>query len=225
MINLEFKIKMENKEINFNDAHYLEDTNKTAIEGTEYLEPNFIIDAYSKGYFPMYEELYNAVLWHCPDPRAVIDINNPKQMSRSLKRNITKFEYEVKYDTQFETVMRKCADRDETWIIEKMVGAYTELHRLGFAHSVETYYEGQLVGGLYGLTIGGAFFGESMFSTKTDASKFAFYKLIENLKEKEFILLDSQYINDFTESLGATEIPLINFKKTLAKAIILERRF
>lgn len=216
---------MEEKEINFDNSNNLQDTNKSEIEGTEYLEPNFIIDAYSKGYFPMYEELYNAVLWHCPDPRAVIDIYNPKPMSRSLKRNIVKFEYEVGYDTQFENVMRKCADREETWIIEKMVGAYTELHRLGFAHSIETYFEGELVGGLYGLTIGGAFFGESMFSTKTDASKFAFNKLIENLREKEFILLDSQYINDFTQSLGAVEIPLNNFKRTLAKAIKLERRF
>lgn len=221
---------MDSKEqniINLNLENVLnsETSDKIEIEGLEYLEPNFIIDAYSKGYFPMYEEQYNAVLWHCPDPRAVIDINNPKPMSRSLKRNIAKFEYEVGFDTQFENVMRKCADREETWIVEKMIDSYSQLHKLGFAHSVETYYEGELVGGLYGLTIGGAFFGESMFSTKTDASKFAFYKLIENLKEKEFILLDSQYINDFTESLGAIEIPLNIFKKTLAKAIKLERRF
>lgn len=190
-----------------------------------FLSPEFILIAYSKGFFPMYEEYYNNITWHNPNPRAIIPLENPKTPPRSLRQTIKKFDYTIDFNQNFEAVIRNCAKREETWITEEMINAYINLNKLGYAQSVETYSNGELVGGLYGLTIGGAFFGESMYSQTTSASKFAFFELINKLKEKNFILLDSQYINDFTASLGAIEIPEELFKEKLNKAIKLKRSF
>lgn len=196
------------------------------IEGIEFLTTDFLIDAYSKGFFPMYEEDYNAVLWHNPDPRAIFDLSNLKKMPRSIVKNALKESFYIKLDEQFEQVMRKCADREETWIIEKMIEVYSELHKLGFAHSLEVYNKSdELVGGLYGLSIGGAFFGESMFNTVPDASKFALFKLIEHLQKQNYLLLDSQYLNPHTQSLGAFNIPASHFKRLLRDALKLEVSF
>lgn len=200
--------------------------NEDNIEGIEFLTPEFLIDAYSKGYFPMYEEDYNAVLWHNPNPRAIFDLFDPKPMPKSLAKTARKNLFTIQIDKQFETVMRKCADREETWIIEKMIEVYTELHNLGYAHSVEVYTpDEQLVGGLYGIAIGGAFFGESMFNTVPDASKYALFQLIEHLQAREFILLDSQYLNSHTRSLGAINIPSSQFKRMLRDALKLDVSF
>jgi|GEM_PF-87356 len=190
-----------------------------------FLSPEFILIAYSKGFFPMYEEYYNNITWHNPNPRAVIPLENHKTPARSLRQTIKKFDYTIDFNQNFEAVIRNCAKRDETWITEEMIKAYINLNKLGYAQSVETYSNGELVGGLYGLTIGGAFFGESMYSQTTSASKFAFFELISRLKDKQFILLDSQYINDFTSTLGAIEIPEELFKEKLNKAIKLKRDF
>lgn len=190
-----------------------------------FLSPEFILIAYSKGFFPMYEEYYNNITWHNPNPRAIIPLDYTKTPPRSLKQTIKKFNYTVNFNKNFEAVIRNCAKREETWITEDMIKAYINLHQLGYAQSVETYSNDNLVGGLYGLTIGGAFFGESMFSHSTSASKFAFFELIARLKEKQFLLLDSQYINDFTASLGAIEIPEESFKEQLNIAINLDKNF
>jgi len=122
-------------------------------------------------------------------------------------------------------VMEKCSEREDTWISEEIIETYMQLHYLGMAHSVETFEDDILVGGLYGVSIGGAFFGESMFNNVTDASKGAFFYLIERLKKRNFLLLDSQYINPFTKQLGAIEVSYSDYTKRLIKAINLHTSF
>jgi leucyl/phenylalanyl-tRNA--protein transferase len=158
------------------------------------------------------------IYWHCPDPRAIIPLENTNK-PKSLKRNERKFDFEYRVDTDFEAVITKCGERKDTWISDEIIETYITLHKLGSAHSVETYVDNNLVGGLYGVAIGGAFFGESMFNTQTDAAKGAFYNLIEILQKRNFLLLDTQYINPFTQQLGAIEISFMDYSKKLIKAI------
>ncbi|TNE32955.1 leucyl/phenylalanyl-tRNA--protein transferase [bacterium] len=181
------------------------------------IKPEILIQAYKQGYFPMADHKDGDVYWHCPDPRAIIPLENPKK-PKSLKRTEMKYEFEYRFDTNFKVVIEKCAEREDTWISREIIETYMQLHYLGMAHSVETYLDDELVGGLYGVAIGGAFFGESMFNTFTDAGKGAFFRLIERLSERKFLLLDSQYINPFTKQLGAIEIPYIEYLKLLIKA-------
>lgn len=190
------------------------------LKDKEYLDVAIFFAAYRSGFFPMFHnEGVNEVLWHNPPHRAIFDLTNPPKMPKSVKKSAEKFGYEVKFDTNFECVIKNCANRTTTWLIKQMADIYIELYYLGFAHCVEVYSANQLVGGLYGVSIGCAFFGESMFHKKTDASKFAFYKLVDRLLEKKFTLLDSQYLNDFTQSLGAFEISEEEFHKKLKDAI------
>jgi leucyl/phenylalanyl-tRNA--protein transferase len=192
------------------------------------LTPEVIITAYKQGYFPMSEpdgELY----WHCPDPRAVIPLDQVL-ISRSLRKTLAKGIYEVRINTDFHGVICGCAERKETWISDEIIETYCQLHELGYAHSVEAWFNdarfgSRLVGGLYGVTLGGTFFGESMFSRMTDASKVAFVGLTERLRERGFTLLDSQYINPHMESLGAIEIPRSVFLYHLWLALRLPCRF
>lgn len=188
------------------------------------IKPEILIQAYKQGYFPMADHKHGDIYWHCPDPRAVIPLESPKK-PKSLKRSEDKYEFEYRVDTCFRTVMEKCAEREDTWISDEIIETYMQLHYLGMAHSVETYEDDELVGGLYGVAIGGAFFGESMFNTVTDASKGAFFHLIERLKERKFLLLDSQYINPFTQQLGAIEVSYSDYTKRLIKAINLPTTF
>jgi len=188
------------------------------------IKPEVLLQAYKQGYFPMADSKEGEVYWHCPDPRAIIPLDNPKK-PKSLKKSEEKYEFEYRVDTNFKAVITKCANRDDTWISDEIIETYTMLHERGSAHSVETYMDNELVGGLYGVAIGGAFFGESMFNTKTDAAKGAFYYLIELLKDKNFLLLDSQYINPFTKQLGAVEISYMDYSKKLIKAINLATSF
>ncbi len=166
----------------------------------------------------MADEREGEIFWHSPDPRAIIPLDSAKP-PRSLKQFLKKTPLEYKIDAQFKKVVVECANRKETWINDEIIQAYTELHELGFAHCVESYLNNELVGGLYGVTIGGAFFGESMFFKISNASKAAFYHLVKTMKKRGFILLDSQYINYFTESLGAIEIPKERYLKILNRAI------
>lgn len=185
---------------------------------TKKLTPELLIAAYSQGYFPMAEG--GGIYWHWPDPRAIIPldgVNVPRSLRQVLKKGI----FETRINTAFKSVMEQCAARQSTWISGEFIQAYTELHELGKAHSVEAWHEGMLVGGLYGIALGGAFFGESMFSHMTDASKVAFVRLTDVLKSQGFILLDTQYINPHTERLGAIEIPGYHYMATLQKALAL----
>jgi leucyl/phenylalanyl-tRNA--protein transferase len=180
-----------------------------------------LVYAYASGVFPMAEET-GEILWYSPDPRAIIPIDSYKP-AKSLKPIINQMRFEIRVNTSFEQVMRNCAlpraTEDETWISEELVQAYTSLHKMGLAHSVEAWQDGILVGGLYGVALGGAFFGESMFSLVSNSSKVAFHYLVQILREQNYSLLDSQFMNDNVLRYGAIEIPRSEYKKRLAKAL------
>jgi leucyl/phenylalanyl-tRNA--protein transferase len=188
------------------------------------LSAEFLLVAYQQGYFPMADPETGEILFFSPDPRAIIPLD-AVHISRSLRQTLRKQLYEIRINTAFEAVMRECANRPNTWISPEMIALYTELHHMGYAHSVESWYQGQLVGGLYGVALGGAFFGESMFSRMPDASKVAFVALIERLRERGFVLLDAQYSNPHTQRLGAIEIPRSEFLAQLRAAVRLHCRF
>ncbi|MCX6193253.1 MAG: leucyl/phenylalanyl-tRNA--protein transferase [Cytophagales bacterium] len=180
-----------------------------------------LVYAYASGVFPMAEET-GEILWYSPDPRAIIPIDTYKP-AKSLKPFINQKRFEIRINTCFEQVMRNCAlprpGEEETWISEELVLAYTNLHKMGLAHSVEAWQAGKLVGGLYGVALGGAFFGESMFSLVSNSSKVAFHYLVQILREQNYSLLDSQFMNDNVLRYGAIDIPRSEYKKRLAKAL------
>ncbi|MDZ4745441.1 MAG: leucyl/phenylalanyl-tRNA--protein transferase [bacterium] len=180
--------------------------------------PEVLLVGYRNGFFPMAESGTGRIAWHRPDPRAIIPTDNV-HISRSLRKAIQRQTFRITFNTAFETVVTHCSLREESWISDEIIEAYTGLHEMGYAHSVEAWQGSTLVGGLYGVHIGAAFFGESMFSTVSDASKVAFAHLVARLVRREFRLLDTQYINDFTRSLGAVEIPDAEYTVLLADAI------
>jgi len=182
------------------------------------IPPQVLLTAYREGFFPMAEERNGAIYWHFADPRAIIPLDKIKP-HKSVRQTIRRENLEFKIDNNFETVIRKCAAREETWISDELIDSYINLHHFGYAHSVETYRNGELVGGLYGVAIGGAFFGESMFSETSNASKAAFFYLGYHLINRGFVLLDSQYINEHTKLLGAIEIPGSVYLDILKRAI------
>lgn len=186
-----------------------------------------LIYGYINGIFPM-ADADGTLYWYAPDPRAVIPIDTYKP-ARSLRPVLNQRRFEIRVNNDFEQVMRHCslprsAD-DSTWISEEIISAYTELHRMGLAHSVETYMDDRLVGGLYGVTLGAAFFGESMFHHVSDASKVAFHYLVLTLREQQFELLDTQFINDNVRRFGAIEIPKAEYLKRLKAALRKKARF
>lgn len=185
------------------------------------LSPQQLIEAYSRGIFPWFNP-GEPVLWWSPDPRMVLFPGELK-VSRSLRKTLKKRDYEVRVDTAFRQVMKACAaPRDGhggTWITPAMIDAYTELHRLGLAHSVETWMEGKLVGGLYGVSLGRMFYGESMFSLATDASKIAFVHLVRQLERWGFGMIDCQMKTAHLASLGAREIPRAEFSQKLSELV------
>lgn len=188
------------------------------------ISPEIILNAYLQGYFPMAEGDSSEIYWHSPNPRAIIPLDNPK-MPKSLRKSIRKNGYSFTIDENFEFVIRACAEREETWISEEIIENYCELNSWGVAHSIETWVGDDIVGGLYGISLGSAFFGESMFNLKSDAAKGAFFFLIEYLQGKDFTLLDSQYINHFTEQLGAVEISKKDYYKLLKVALAVKNKF
>jgi len=188
------------------------------------IEPDLLLAAYAAGYFPMADSRDGPIRWYSPDPRAIIPLDGLK-ISRSLRQVLKKNVYEIQVDKAFESVIRNCAARDETWISEEIVQSYLELHCLGFAHSVEAWREDLLIGGLYGVALGGAFFGESMFSRRRDASKVALVHLVERLRAREFVLLDTQFTTPHLKRLGAIEIGRDDYMQRLRRAIRLKRTF
>ena len=182
------------------------------------IDPQFLCAAYCNGYFPMADPNTGEINWYSPDPRTIFDLNE-FHIPRSLKLTLKKKEYEIHFNKKFEEVMRSCAEREETWISETIIQSYIQLHQLGFAHSVETWKDGKLAGGLYGVAIRGAFFGESMFSRLRDASKIALVNLVMRLKERGFTLLDTQYLTSHLEKFGAREIPRNEYLKQLEESL------
>jgi leucyl/phenylalanyl-tRNA--protein transferase len=178
---------------------------------------------YRAGAFPMADS-YGRIEFYRSDPRSVLEFED-LHVSRSLARVIRKKTYEVRVDEDFEGVIRACADREETWINGEIIEAYVRLHKEGKAHSVEAYSEDGLVGGLYGVCLGAAFMGESMFARMRDASKVCFVSLVERLRQRDFLLLDCQIQNPHLASLGAREIPEPEYLRRLGQALSLERFF
>jgi leucyl/phenylalanyl-tRNA--protein transferase len=183
-----------------------------------------LLSAYRRGIFPMYEE-GEPICWWSPDPRAVIDIDG-LHVSRRLNRLMRSGKFEVTFDQNFVGVMKGCANRDEgTWITNEMLESYHELHDSEYAHSVEVWRDGELAGGVYGVSIGGFFAGESMFSRERDASKVALVHLFERLRNRGFELFDTQLLNEHTERLGAYEISRSEYLQRLRCALSKECSF
>jgi len=185
------------------------------------LSPERLLEGYRRGIFPWYSE-GDPILWWSPDPRMVLFPAEFK-ISRSLAKILRNRRYETRFDSAFADVIASCAAPRKgapgTWIGEAMIDAYLELHRLGYAHSVETWIDGELAGGLYGVAMGGVFFGESMFSRVRDASKIALSALVAHLKSGGFGLIDCQMHTLHLETLGAREIPRARFSRLLEELV------
>lgn len=192
------------------------------------LTPDMLLSAYCQGIFPMGHD-DGSIGWYDPDPRAIFPLDTfhvPRRLARTVRKGI----FELRVDSAFPQVIASCAEltpaRDETWISGTVLDACVQLHRLGFAHSVECWREGRLVGGLYGVAIRGLFAGESMFHRERDASKVAFVYLVERLRRGGYTLLDSQFIvGDHFHQFGVSEIPRTEYKSRLAAALNISASF
>jgi leucyl/phenylalanyl-tRNA--protein transferase len=187
------------------------------------LRPTTLLRAYRNGIFPWFNE-GDPILWWSPEPRAIFAFER-FCLSRRLLRTIRAGKFRLTIDQAFGDVMRGCADREQTWINADMIDAYTRLHRLGFAHSIEAWLGDELAGGVYGIAIGGLFAGESMFHRVRDASKVALTYLVEYLQVRGFVLFDTQVITEITARLGAVEIPRVEYLARLKKALQVQVRF
>ncbi len=175
---------------------------------------DLLLHAYRNAVFPMASP-GGEITWFSPDPRAIIPLDEGFHVPHGLRQALKKGRFEIRVNAAFETVMRQCAKREQTWIDEEIVSSYANLHRLGHAHSVEAWCEGRLAGGLYGVVLGGAFFGESMFHEVTDASKVALHALVMRLRARHFELLDTQWLTPHLETFGALEIPRADYRHRL----------
>ena len=196
---------------------------------TEKLTPELLLKAYAAGLFPMAQSRNDRhVFWVDPKVRGVLPLDR-FHVPRSLMKLVRKNPFEIRVNTAFEQVIGQCAEawknRRDTWINSEIVKAYTQLHHMGFVHSIEVWLNGRLVGGLYGVALGGAFFGESMFSRATDASKVALVFLVERLKAGGFKLLDTQFVTDHLRRFGVIEIPGRQYLEMLEDALRSKARF
>jgi leucyl/phenylalanyl-tRNA--protein transferase len=187
-----------------------------------------LLNAYNQGIFPMADADDGRIYWYDPDPRAILPLDVyhvPKRLQRTVRRGI----FEIRMDTAFRQVMEFCSeptpDRKRTWISPEIIDLYCQLHKFGYTHSVESWLDGKLVGGLYGVSIGGLFAGESMFSRETDSSKVALVHLLEHLKKQGFVLLDVQFMTKHLKRFGAVEIPRHEYHLRLAKALVRRAKF
>lgn len=187
------------------------------------ITPEILLRAYAAGMFPMAESADDPeVFWVQPKIRGIIPLDD-FHVSKSLAKHIRQKPFDIRINTAFERVMKLCAestdDRPTTWINPLILTLYVELHRMGYTHSVEAWEGEELVGGLYGVSLGSAFFGESMFSRRTDASKICLVHLVERLNERGFTLLDTQFTTDHLKTFGAIDIPRREYEKLLEKAM------
>jgi leucyl/phenylalanyl-tRNA--protein transferase len=205
----------------FPDPNEADAEGLVAVGGS--LDPRRVLAAYAHGIFPWPYDARSPVLWFSPDPRMVL---RPADLhvSRSLQKTIAKQPYEIRFDTSFAEVIRRCATirrpgQRSTWITDDMIRAYERLHEMGFAHSAEAWQEGKLMGGLYGVSLGAAFFGESMFTLRPNASKIAFVHLVRQLQAWDFQLVDCQVYTEHLARFGATPWPRARFLRALEKAL------
>ncbi len=187
------------------------------------IAPEVLLQGYQLGVFPMAME-DGSIEWFSPDPRGVLpldDFHVPHALERVLRKEV----FEIRLDSDFAEVIRHCAQRPETWINDEIIESYTQLHELGHAHSVEAWADNKLAGGLYGVSLGGAFFGESMFHEKTDASKVALCALVEHLRARRFLLLDTQWLTPHLQQFGGIEMARRDYMHLLTRAVALVREF
>jgi leucyl/phenylalanyl-tRNA--protein transferase len=201
------------------------------------IEPDLLLQGYRLGVFPMAME-DDSIGWFSPDPRAILpleDFHVPHALRRILRKEV----FEIKIDSRFSDVINACAKREDTWINREIIESYTRLHELGYAHSVEAWSSGksasrtdssrrtagELAGGLYGVAVGGAFFGESMFHRVTDASKIALVALVQHLRSRKFVLLDTQWLTPHLRQFGGIEISRNHYLRLLRRAVELPRKF
>jgi leucyl/phenylalanyl-tRNA--protein transferase len=190
---------------------------RNQFDTKELLKPDNMLRLYASGAFPMADDKTGAINWYMPETRTIIPLDH-YNIPRSARKAAEKKNFEIRKDTNFTGVIDGCSDRKETWISGELINAYKRLHRRGHVHTVETWLEDELVGGLYGITFRGAFFGESMFSKVPDASKAALIALIKHLKEKDFLVLDVQYLTGHLQMFGAIEISLDIYNELLQQA-------
>ena len=189
------------------------------------LTPDLLLNAYASGVFPMAENRDDSdIFWVDPQFRGVIPLDDFR-ISRSLAKTLRRAPFQITLNTDFEQVVTGCADRPETWINDTIIDLYRALHARGDAHAIEVWDGPDLVGGVYGITIGGAFFGESMFSRRRDASKVALAYLVDHLNRCGFMLFDTQFITDHLASLGAIEIPRKAYQAALSQALQVDANF
>lgn len=183
-----------------------------------------LLTAYAQGYFPMPNFKTGEIEWFRPNPRAILPLNQ-FHCSHSLRKVLRKKLFTITFNKTFLQIISACGQRDETWINPEFQRAYTELHHLGYAHSVEVWEDCELIGGLYGVSLGGAFFAESMFSKKPNASKIALFELVKHLNHSGFLLLEIQFLTPHLQSLGATEITDEAYIQLLEKALKIPTTF
>lgn len=194
------------------------------MEESVSLEPQILLTAYSQGVFPMADE-DGLIRWYTANPRGILPLDS-FHVPGTLRQLLRQQRFEIRINHAFGEVMRGCmAARPSSWINDQIIAAYTRLHELGFAHSVEAWQEGKLAGGLYGVSLGAAFFGESMFHRVRDASKVALVHLVERLRERKFELLDTQATTDHLRRFGAIDIPANRYMVMLRRAITQQREF
>ena len=179
-----------------------------------------LLEAYSRGVFPMAED--GEILWFSPTQRGLIPLDERFHIPHGLKRALKRKPFEIRWDSAFREVMLACAEREETWIDEVILESYCQLHQLGFAHSVECWDADGLQGGLYGVALPGVFFGESMFSRKTNASKIALVALVEHLRAQKFSLLDTQWMTPHLRQFGGYEMARKDYLRALREALGVE---
>jgi leucyl/phenylalanyl-tRNA---protein transferase len=187
------------------------------------IDPELLLQGYRLGVFPMAME-DGSIQWFSPDPRAILPLED-FHVPHALQRVVRKKVFETTMNNAFSKVIQACAQREDTWINLEIIESYTRLHQLGYAHSVEAWKEGTLAGGLYGVAVGGAFFGESMFHHVTDASKIALVALVEHLHARKFALLDTQWLTPHLQQFGGTEISREHYLRLLRRAIELPCQF
>jgi leucyl/phenylalanyl-tRNA--protein transferase len=187
------------------------------------IDPEVLLQGYRLGVFPM-AMTNGAIEWFSPDPRAILPLRE-FHVPHTVARAVRKKSFEIRIDVSFTEVMWECARRPETWINAEIVASYTRLHQLGYGHSIEAWQDGRLAGGLYGVAIGGAFFGESMFHHVREASKVALFGLVEHLRARRFVLLDTQWVTPHLQQFGAIEIPRGDYLHLLTRAVNLPRTF